>query len=108
MDGGVVYDEADVKKCDFLYVIYDFDCPTAIFVELKGNDIYHAVKQLKSSIDIYGAKLERRICARIISSSVPRLYNDPIFKNFKKELMKQYKGTLEIFEKSKDEKYSDI
>lgn len=108
MDGGIVRDEANVPKCDFMYIIYDPDCPTAIFVELKGNDIYHAVKQLKASLDMYGEELQRRICVRIICSSVPRLYNDPLFKNFRKELMKRYKGTLEISEKNRDEKYSEI
>lgn len=108
MDGGIICDEDNVQKCDFMYIIYDPDCPTAIFVELKGNDIYHAVRQLKASLDMYGSELKRRICVRIICSSVPRLYNDPLFKNLRKELMKRYNGTLEIFEKNKDEKYSEI
>ena len=109
MDGGIICDELNIQKCDFLYVIYDEDCPTAVFVELKGGDINHAVRQLKESIDMYGASLNRRVCARIICSSVPRLYNDPIVKNLKKELTKRYKGgNLVIFERNKDEKYSDI
>lgn len=108
MDGGIIFDEINVQKCDFLYIVHDADCPTAIFVELKGNDIYHAVRQLRASVERYGAMLKKRICARIICNSVPRLYNDPIFKNLKKELMRQYKGTLAIYEKNKNEKYSDI
>lgn len=109
MDGGIICCEENVQKCDYLYVIYDKDSPTAIFVELKGKDISHAIKQLKASIDKYGTKLKRRICARVICSSVPRLHNDPVVKKFKKELMNQYKkGTLSIFENNKDEKYSDI
>ncbi len=108
MDGGIIYDESQILKCDFLYIVYDSDCPTAIFVELKGNNLYHAIKQLKASIDMYGSKLNRRICVRIICSSVPRLYNDPIFKNLKKQLIRQYNGTLEIFERNKEEKYSEL
>lgn len=108
MDGGIICNEVNVQKCDFLYVIYDQDCPTAIFVELKGNDLYHAIRQLKASVDMYGDSLERRICVRIICSSVPRLYNDPLFKNLKKKLRIQYGGSLAIFEKNKNEKYSEI
>lgn len=108
MDGGIICDEQNMPKCDFLFVVYDQACPTAIFVELKGKDIKHAVNQLKASVDRYGGVLDRRICARIVCSSVPRLYNDPIVKKLKKELVSQYKGTLLIFEKNKDEKYVDI
>ena len=109
MDGGIVCCEENEPKCDYLYIVYDQQCPTAIFVELKGKDIRHAINQLKKSIDRYGLGLKKRICARIVCNSVPRLYNDPLVKNFKKELMKRYKnGTLVIFEKSKDENYSNI
>lgn len=109
MDGGIIFGEKNIQKCDFMYIIYDPGCPTAIFVELKGNDIYHAVRQLKASIDQYGKILKRRISARIICNAVPRLYNDPLFKNLKKELMKQYQGgTFVISEKNMNEKYSDI
>lgn len=109
MDGGIVCGEQNMQKCDFLYVIYDQDCPTAILVELKGTDIKHAVRQLKASLDRYGKTLKRRICARVVCNSVPRLYNDPAVKNLKKELMSRYqKGTLAIFENSKDERYSEI
>lgn len=108
MDGGIIRDETEVLRCDFLYVIDDEDCPTAIFVELKGKDIGHAVKQLKSSIDMYGAKLKRRICARIICNSVPRMFNDPAVKGLKKELGKRYQGTLVVCEKNQDERYSKI
>lgn len=109
MDGGILRDEKTVSKCDFLYVIYDPNCPTAIFVELKGKDIKHAVDQLNASLERYGKAMEkRRICARIICSSVPRLFNDPIVKKLKRKLAGHNKGNLVIFEKSKDEKYSSI
>lgn len=108
MDGGIIFNEPNIQKCDYLYVINDSNLPTALFVKLKGNDIRHAVKQIQASLDMYGEILNKRICARIICSSVPRMYNDPLFKNLNKTLMKQYNGNLHIYEKSKDEKYSDI
>ncbi len=109
MDGGIVRNEKDEQKCDYLYIVHDQKCPTAIFVELKGKNIHHAVEQLRASINRYGTELNRRICARVICSSVPRLYNDPMIKNLKKDLLKQYKkGTLFISEKNMEEKYSNI
>lgn len=108
VDGGMISGEPDVRKCDYMYIVYDPENPTAIFVELKGKDIYHAIRQIKEILDRYGTVLQRRICARIICSAVPRLYNDPSFKNLKKELMRRYQGTLHIFEKSRDEKYAEL
>lgn len=108
MDGGMICGEGDILKCDILYVIYDHENPTSIFVELKGKDIRQAVAQLKASIDRYGSVLKRRVCARIVCGSVPRLYNDPIIKNLKKDLANQYNGSLHIFEKNREERYSDI
>lgn len=108
MDGGVVRDEITAQKCDFLLVIDDPNCPTAVFVELKGKDIGHALEQLQSSIDRYGADLKRRVCARIVCNSVPRMFNDPAIKGLKRELAKRYRGTLAIYEKNRTEKYSEI
>ncbi len=108
VDGGMISGEPDVKKCDFLYVVNDQEKPTAIFVELKGKDIYHAVRQVKETIDRYGTALQRRIYARIVCNAVPRLYNDPSISNLRKELMKRYHGNLSIFEKNRDEKYSEL
>lgn len=108
VDGGMIFGEPDVKKCDFLYFVYDTEKPTAIFVELKGKDINEAVRQIKKTVDRYGATLQRRVCARIVCNAVPRLYNDPSISNLRKEIMRRYNGTLKIFEKSKDEKYSEL
>lgn len=108
VDGGIISSEPNVQKCDFVYIVYDTENPTGIFVELKGKDIYHAVRQIKETVDRYGAALQRRICVRIICSAVPRLYNDPSIKSLRKEIAKRYNGTLKIFEKNKDERYSEL
>ncbi|MCX4338279.1 MAG: hypothetical protein OSJ72_01415 [Lachnospiraceae bacterium] len=108
VDGGMIFGEPDVKKCDFLYIVDDLEKPTAIFVELKGKDIYQAIRQVKETIDRYGTTLQRRIYARIVCNAVPRLYNDPSISKLRKELMKRYNGNLNISEKNKDEKYSEL
>lgn len=108
VDGGMICSEPNTCKCDFLYIIYDPETPTAIFVELKGKDIRHAVRQIEETIDRYGAALQRRVCARIVCNAVPRLYNDPSVQRVRKKLGTQYKGTLKIFEKGKNENYSEL
>lgn len=106
MDGGIIYNEPNVNKCDYLYGIYDPIHPAIIFVELKGRDIPHALEQIKNSITKFAHCFKgHRIYARIICKSVPRLYNDPSIQNYNKLLRKQYNGGLIIKETNFDEDY---
>ncbi|MCM1103016.1 MAG: hypothetical protein NC409_02825 [Clostridium sp.] len=102
MDGGMIKDEEGIQKCDYLYTVREEECLTAIFVELKGKDVSHAIAQIRASIDRYGEVLNSRIFARIICKSVPRLYNDPSVRNLKKELRGKYRGGMVIAEKRED------
>lgn len=102
----MIADEKGVQRCDYLYCVDDPTNPTAIFVELKGTDIPHAVGQIKASIDRYAGVLQKRVMARIVSKAVPRLYNDPIVKNLKSELKNRYRGNLVISERDFEEAYS--
>lgn len=106
MDGGLIADEDNICKCDYLYGIKDDVNPTAIFIELKGKDIPHALEQVKHSVSSYSMCFkEHRIYARIICKSVPRNFNDPSILNFKKELRRKYQGNLVIHENNLDEDY---
>ena len=106
MDGGIINNEPNVSKCDYLYGIRDSANPTAIFIELKGKDIPHALDQVKNSITRFARCFENhRIYARIICKSVPRLFNDPSIQNYNKLLRKQYHGNLIIKETNFDEDY---
>lgn len=108
MDGGMIKNEEGIQKCDYLYTIDEKECPTAIFVELKGTDIPHAIAQLRASIGRYEEELKSRIFARIICKSVPRLYNDPSVRNLKKELRNKYQGGMVISEKNLEDIYSKL
>lgn len=108
MDGGMIQNEQGIQKCDYLYTIGDEECPTAIFVELKGTDIPHAIAQIRASIGRYGGVLKSRIFARIICKSVPRLYNDPSIRNLKKELRSKYQGGMVVTEKNWEDIYSKL
>lgn len=107
VDGGIVINEPDVAKCDYLYVVKDSIQPTVIMIELKGKDIHHALEQLNNSVRMFFRDFPRhRIYARIICKSVPRLYNDPSVKKCKDEFRKRFQGSLRIEENSFSEKYS--
>lgn len=106
MDGGIVHNEPNANKCDYLYGVNDTLHPTAIFIELKGRDIPHALEQVKSSITNFAHCFhDHRIYARIICKSVPRLFNDPSIQNYNKLLRKKYSGNLVIKETNFDEDY---
>lgn len=81
------------KRCDYLMEISSIK--RVIFIELKGGDLAHALKQLNSAI-IY-LKTEFRnyqLDARIIGSrDVPGFINIPEFRKLAKEILPN--GTIE-------------
>lgn len=106
VDGGIVYNDNNVKKCDYLYIVHDSQCATAIMVELKGKDILGAIEQIEQSVERFGPILKSRVFARIICGSVPRLFNDPSVRRLKKKLINEYKGNLKLSVKNMDEEYA--
>ncbi len=45
------YQEGSSKKCDYLFeIIHDSNVDTVYYVELKGRDVEHGIKQLTSTI----------------------------------------------------------
>lgn len=108
VDGGMISNEDGIQKCDYLYTVAEGEQSTAIFVELKGKDIPHAVSQIRASVESYKDRLASRIFARIICKSVPRLYNDPAIRNLKRDLRCRYQGDMAISENSRSDIYSQL
>lgn len=109
VDGGLIKDEQNVIKCDYLYGIGDPKNPSAIFIELKGTDLKHAVRQINNSVLLFAPSLPgHRIFGRIVSGAVPNMQNDPAVQKLDKELRKRYNGKLKIFRDSVDEEYSKL
>jgi hypothetical protein len=54
IDGDVVRD-SQTLKCD--YLLLNDDVKTAYFIELKGSDIQHAIKQLECTYSIFAGEL---------------------------------------------------
>jgi DNA topoisomerase IA len=67
------------KKCDYALYIFDNedinkDVDRVIFIELKGKDITHAIKQIHETIDDWVEAFKIRpakIDARVVASYVP-------------------------------------
>ena len=69
IDGCVIKDDKTLR-CDFAIVHKD----TEIYVELKGSDIPHAVKQIKSTINLLSnnpQKIKKKCF--VVSTRVPKL-----------------------------------
>jgi len=104
IDGGIVRNEEDVLACDYLFIVHKTKSKAAIFVELKGKDVYHAIKQITNSMDMFaGDFLETEKIARIICQSVPRIANDGAVIRAKKELLSKHQAKIEIHERNFDD-----
>ena len=49
IDGYVITE--DIPKCDYLVLNDDNDNRTAYFIELKSDDMKHAIKQIENTVD---------------------------------------------------------
>lgn len=82
----------DGLKCDFLVISI---CGKEHFVELKGNNVHHAIEQLKATIPrlSQNAKQSDKICF-IISSRCPLLTAD--IQRIKKQFKKNFNSKLVV------------
>lgn len=97
VDGGMIQGN-DVLRCDNL--ILDVIGMKAIFVELKGTDLSHALVQINSTIDMLKSDVaEYSKCARIVTSNrtnVPNIKANPNYiKLYKKADVKITANLLE-------------
>lgn len=83
----------DGTKCDFLLISKDIK--KAFFIELKGSDLLHALKQIESTINYFKNKLNNySLNARIVLNKqrTPDLKSTQLIK-FEK-MLKKYNGDL--------------
>ncbi len=92
------------KRCDYLMEVKSIE--RVIFIELKGGDLAHALKQLHSSIIYLKPEfINYQINVRIVGSrDVPGFINTPYFVKLKKEINptkgKIERGTNNIYTES--------
>lgn len=72
IDGGVVTKNTSELRCDYLIIKQKIE-DIEIFVELKGNDIKYAYKQIIASYNNYASKSENiKHYAVIVASYIPK------------------------------------
>lgn len=114
MDGGVIVTDASVQeginKCDYLYVVNSTG-KTAILIELKGENVSKALKQIQATLVQYKdffKKFEHVYGRAIVVSSTPDLKASPTYVNLVKLLKKAYHGNIKIVERQFIEKDVDF
>lgn len=120
VDGGMIAVDKTVssgtEKCDYMYCLNsDGDDKTVILTELKGVDIRKAIKQLLSTLEIYGdfiKKFEGIYCRAVVGSSVPKIKADPNYVKLHKKLESLKRnvkeGNIKIQKSPFVEKYEEL
>ncbi|OAV73135.1 hypothetical protein Barb6_00525 [Bacteroidales bacterium Barb6] len=101
------------SKCDYLFIYrYNKKEDVYIFVELKGTDIKHAIKQIGCSINMFysnGFLKNKKVRGAIVFSTYPK--NDGTYRKARLTLEKELSGKIKDFEleqKSKTMTYNPI
>lgn len=120
VDGGLIVVDKTVssgtEKCDYMYCLNSGgEDKTIILTELKGVDIRKAVKQLLSTLEIYGefiANFGGIYCRAVVGSSVPQIKADPNYVKLYKKLEalkgKAKAGNIKIQKTPFVEKYEEL
>lgn len=102
MDGGVIKQDRAVPqgtvKCDHVIVVRD-ERPTAIFVELKGTDVIHALEQIRATIQRECALVNvcAKIYARIVMmSSAPKIQTTREYMELYKLILRSGGGNIKL------------
>lgn len=107
IDGNIISDN-DREKCDKLLLVeYERGKWVRIFIELKGSNILHAIKQIQSTLEhpIF-TRHQEPLRARIIARKIPKNSSDPSIEKAKKQLSKKHKCELKISHTGKAETFT--
>ncbi|GMO38090.1 MAG: hypothetical protein Ta2B_17790 [Termitinemataceae bacterium] len=120
IDGGVI-DDPNITKCDFLVLCEDkkpakgekniTNPKFAIFIELKGTDVLHAITQIEKTIEHDAIKLDIATCKLIFAYVVLVNRAPSIETKIQKEiarLVRQKKCLLEVINSNKERNLQDI
>ena len=102
MDGGVIKQDGTVPqgtvKCDHVIVVKDAS-PLAVFVELKGTDVSHALEQISETMKRESAlvKSSARVYARIVmTGSVPKIQTTKAYKDLYQFILRMGGGNIKM------------
>lgn len=98
VDGGII-DEPGVPRCDKLVCVsIRSDVSHAVFVELKGSDFEHAVRQLESTLshEQFKGFTPQRALARIVSRRSPSHAGNSCLEKAKARFRSKLKCELKV------------
>lgn len=87
IDGGVVSNNTNELRCDFM-IIQD-DESIELYIELKGQDIAHAAKQILQTIKNHGSQRAKKRYTAIVTSSTTAPRKNTALDNAKMLLRKE-------------------
>lgn len=97
-------------KCDKLVFAQSSDHVLSIFVELKGSDVAHAIKQLEATIThplFSRNKTDKRV-ARIVSKKIPSNAGNSVVIKAKNRFRDKYKCELLCVKSGNPDRFKDI
>lgn len=112
VDGGLIprSDTVDRKSDHLLLIRVSKNDWIDVFIELKGTDVMHGLKQLEETLlhPLFKphAPSERRV-ARLVAKSMPSLKNDKEIEKFRKRLMR-LNCTFKTMKSNQGEDFKDL
>ena len=93
------------QKCDYLLIINEEKLHLEIYLELKGNKINYAIKQLEATIKQLAESNHIQKYCFIVATKVPRTIQiTQDIENAKRRFKKQYNDILQV----KSQKYEQL
>lgn len=109
IDGNIIKGTG-TDKCDKLVFAQSTKRLLSIFVELKGSDVAHAVKQLEATIThpLFSVNRTDKIVARIVSRKVPSNASNSVVVKAKNRFRAKYNCELLCVKSGNPDRFKDI
>lgn len=89
------------RKCDYLLTVKDNELYVEIYVELKGNKVDYAIKQLEATIKNLAQNNNVKKYCYVVATKVTRTPNNKKIEDVKRRFKIQYNAILQV----KSQKY---
>lgn len=88
----------DGAKCDSMILVDDGDLHTQVLIELKGNDICHAIEQLDATLraPLLQHKSINNRWARVVAQTIPMSASRKVIERAKVQFVKKYNCDLKL------------
>lgn len=106
VDGNIIKGTA-TDKCDKFVLAQRANRILSIFVELKGSDVAHAVKQLEATINhpLFSRNRTDKIVARIVSRKIPSNAGNSVVVKAKNRFCSKYNCELKCVKSGNPDRF---